>query len=78
MCVFALLHRQDIFRFEILGISALSITTTDNIPHDTTRAIDGDATRADRKELSRLWVIFSTMMTREHPSVIQVAGRSGN
>lgn len=52
MCVFALLHRQDIFRFEIQGISALSITAIDNIPHDIMRAIDGDVSRADRKELS--------------------------
>lgn len=61
----------------IVDIPALSITATDDIPPDIRRAIDGNVTRADRKELSRPRVIFSTMMTREHPSIIRAVGKSG-
>jgi hypothetical protein len=43
------------------------VSAADGIPADLQRAIEGNMTAADRKELTRPRVIFTTQMSREHP-----------
>ncbi|RVH24508.1 DUF6615 family protein [Sinorhizobium meliloti] len=61
----------------IVDIVAHGISAADGIPADIERAIDGKMTLADRKELARPRVIFSTTLTRNDPSFDREMQRGG-
>lgn len=60
----------------IAGTVRRGITPTDGIPAEIQRAIDGNMTEADRKELPRPRVIFSTTMTHDNPAFVEMMRRA--
>lgn len=51
------------------------VSAAEGIRDDLQRAIEGNVTLADRKELVRPRVIFTTQMSREHPSYVRAVRR---
>ncbi|MEJ5083877.1 DUF6615 family protein [Ochrobactrum sp. MYb379] len=51
------------------------VAPAEGIPADLQRAIAGNMTPADRKDLARPRVIFTTQMSQEHPSYVRAVQR---
>lgn len=51
------------------------VAAAEGIPADLQRAIAGNMTPADRKELARPRVIFTTQRSQEHPSYVRAVRR---
>ena len=62
-------------KWPISGTTPRRISAADGIPTDLQRAIDGNMTVADRKELVRPRVIFSTRISRGDPTFVRAMRR---